>query len=154
MVGIKNQSLFLSKIQHRKGMYELYLENPNFLKPISNGGSQMLEKSKQLAQTWWLRVVLIVRWSTKAKPLNWETRFWRKVTRRWIRFHVHNHQATPVLSFLSSINAQWPTSVFIDSQSQPTGIMDIGYSLWTKRFHLLKNPLNRSTKTQLQEKCF
>ena len=50
---------------------------------------------------------------------------------------------TPVLSFLSSINAQWPTSVFNDSQSQPTGIMDIGYSLWTKSFHLLKNPLQK-----------
>ena len=49
--------------------------------------------------------------------------------------------STPVLSFLSSINAQWPTSVFNDSQSQPTGIMDIGYSLWTKSSHLLKNPL-------------
>ena len=45
--------------------------------------------------------------------------------------------STPVLSFLSSINAQWPTSVFNDSQSQPTGIM------WTKSFHLLKNPLQK-----------
>ena len=123
MVGIKNQSLFLSKIQHRQGMYELYLENPNFLKPISNGGSQMLEKSKQLAQTWWLRAVLIVRWSTKAKPLNWETRFWRKVTRRWIRFHVHNHQADSARLLFSAFYRQLmlndqPQSLMILNRNQ------------------------------------
>ena len=140
MVGIKNQSLFLCKIQQTRNV-RVVSGKPEFFEAHIRWGIWDVGKIEAASLN------LMTEGGTYCEVINngKTSRLGNKVLREGYKKvdqvpcpqSSGGFSSTPVLSFLSSINAQWPTSVFNDSQSQPTGIM------WTKSFHLLKNPLQK-----------